>query len=78
MTEQAKYPTSTDKFCGYCWEWQETYYNADPETTDADEVTEFCSLCDEDGFLTDSESEALETARYNDDANYADALRKGE
>lgn len=76
MTTTTKYPTSIDKFCGYCWEWQETYYDVDPETHDADDVTEFCSLCDEDGFLTDSEIEARETARQDADAARGEAMRE--
>jgi len=78
MATTIKYPSSIDKFCGYCWEWQETYYDVDPETHAADEVTEFCSLCDEDGSLHDSEIEAREIARYDADSNYGDAMRKGE
>lgn len=73
----SKYPTHDSKFCGYCWEWQETYYDVDPETHSADEVTEFCSLCNEDGFLTDSEIEAREIARDNQGDYYHDMAREG-
>lgn len=73
----SKYPTHDSKFCGHCWDWQETYYDADPETTPADEVTEFCSGCDEDGFLCDSEIEAREIARDNQADYYYDMAREG-
>lgn len=74
-----------DMFCANCDEWRETLIQVDafmgedgvPEWDDT--IGEaFCSVCEEEAWLFDSEEEAVQAARENYEADRADAIRKGE